>query len=494
MGAAILSKETALFALPALALIPGIVDRDWKAAKRTAIYGAALAALWAVLNATARALISGGFATGAGGYIGLDNPRFLVNLMRELAALLNLPVVGTTWPSELSWAAMAAVGILTGIVLFAGLARRSPGPPTQTSRLVLLGAVLGIVPAVLTAASTKHWFPYYACFPAMGTSLLLSLGIFRLGKRFVLPALIAFLLLGIWTRGTELGARIIPTEQNFRRLAHNLDRIDTRLHELHRSFPDSSRLYVAVHAPVASGLQHHLYAIQAPGIWYWNSTLLTDHPGRLHPGAGPEYLFWVTKDGETFEITLPELKIRSPGPRPDIGDYQSALRFFAYGLASAGETDRATSTLLRMMELDSLSWAFDRRLAAAFLFASGRDAEGERLCRGLPEIPKQQALHAIAATLGLETSGLKLDLAAFRAYEVPLDDAESYRFLMRHFSDGVQLRQAKTMAERLASLAPRDEEALEMISAISQIPNWEDPIPRVESDPGAPRAGEPVSR
>ena len=136
-----------------------------------------------------------------------------------------------------------------------------------------------------------------------------------------------------------------------------------------------------------------------------------------------------------------------------------------------------------MNQLDSLTWAFDRRLAATFLFASGRNAEAEMLCRDLPELPKSNALYAVAAVLGFEAPGLNLDSAAFRAYGLPQDDPESYRFLMHYFSENVKLRQAKRMAERLVSLLPRDQEGLAMIDAIRQVPNWEDPVLPVRDRP-----------
>ena len=75
MGAALLSKETALFALPGLALMNGIVGRDWAAARRNAVYYAGLGILWAALNTQVRGLVTEGFATGTGGYVGLDNAR-----------------------------------------------------------------------------------------------------------------------------------------------------------------------------------------------------------------------------------------------------------------------------------------------------------------------------------------------------------------------------------------------------------------------------------
>jgi len=482
MAAAMLSKETALFAVPALPLFAGIIDRNWKASRRNAIYYASLVIVWVIIYFK-RGSVTRGLVTGSGGYTGLDNPLILSNIAHELAALANVPVGSVGWPKGLEWAAAAGLVILALTVRSIMLVRRSSPQPLSTSRVLLLGTLLGLVPAILTSVSVKHWFSYYACFPAIGTSFLLAVGAKRLAKQYVLPIAAVFLLLGVWTRGSEPGTRVTPAEQNFRVLSGKLRRIDFDLHRLHHSFPDSSRLYIAVNAPLESGLQNHLFTVQATQTWFWNGTLTADDPGRFRAGAGPEYLFWVTEDGGVFEITLPELNPRSFGPRPNYVDYQSTVRTFAYGLASAGQVDRGVDVILQMQEMDSLAWTFDRRLAATFLFARGRDAEAEKLCRELRPLPRNEALYAVAVVLGLDSGGLRLDDAAFRAYGIPFDDPESYRFLMMYFSDRVQLRKAKRMAERLKSMRPDDPEAQEMIDAINRVPNWEDPVQPVRAAP-----------
>jgi len=181
-----------------------------------------------------------------------------------------------------------------------------------------------------------------------------------------------------------------------------------------------------------------------------------------------------------FEIRLPSLQVRSPGPRPNYLDYQMAVRSYAYGLFGAGEVDRAAATLVSMQEADSTTWAFDRRLAATMLYAAGRPEEAMKLCKGLPSMGRDAALHATAAVLGPEVPGVILDQAAFRAFGVSEEDPEAYRFLMLYFSDQVQLPQAKRMAERLISLRPGDEQASAMIEAIQRVPKWEQPVIPVE--------------
>jgi hypothetical protein len=471
-GAALLSKETALFSLPAVALLPGILDRDWSSARRNVIYYGCLIIGWAVLNRPVGSLAKGGLVTGVGGYIGLDNSQAAPNIARELAAVVNVSVNAKTWPTGLGVA--TAVALLVLAVVFISLRSDRTGASSRnregSSRILLVGAAIGVIPAILTAVIAKHWWPYYACFPAIGTSILLSVGALKTGERYALPLVGMFLLLGVWARGTETAGRSTAAEQSFRRVGSYLQRIAAQLHQLHPSFPDSSRLYMTVNMSEGMSIQYHLFSLQAPRVWYWNRTLLTDDPGRLHPGNGREYLFSVTPECQIYEIELPGLTINSLGARPDYREYQSAVRSFAYGLAAQGRgsTDRAVDILLRMKEPDSLAWAFDRRLAATFLFASDREHDARVLCGNLPELSRRNALDAVAAVLGPELPGLRLDNAAFRAYGIPQDDDESYRFLMGQFSAREQLPQTRRMADRLLVLIPGDGEASAMIEALDE--------------------------
>jgi hypothetical protein len=94
-------------------------------------------------------------------------------------------------------------------------------------------------------------------------------------------------------------------------------------------------------------------------------------------------------------------------------------------------------------------------------------------------VPKNEALYAVAAVLALETPDLILDQAALKAYAVPWNDPESYRFLMLYLSDRGQLPATMRMAERLIALIPNDPDARQMIEAIHRVPNWERIVPPV---------------
>ena len=476
MSAALLSKENAVFFLPGLALIRPLALGDRSSLRRDLIRFAGLGLAWGLLNFTWRGLLAKSITSGAGGYTGFDNPLFLRNAGFELAALANIPIGKSHWPARLG--VVAGVGVLlVGAAIYPMVAAHGrKGSGGSRSRALLLGGLLGILPAILTGLIAKHWFPYYACFPAVGIVLMMALHLSRHGRTEVITVVAVYLALGIWMRGLEQGTRIMPNENNFAELAGPLRRIEHNLLALHPALPDSSRLYVAVNAPLVSGLQHQLFVVQGPRTWYWNSTLVTDSPEKQHPSAASEYLFWATPSGDVFEIRLPGLQVRSSGPRPDYGDYQSTIRTYSYGLAAVGQVDRAVGTLLQMQEQDNLSLGFDRRLAGTFLYAAGRDAEAAQICRGLVPLPKQEALYAVAATLKPELGLLRLDQAALRAYGISPDDAESYRFLMFWFSDREQLVRTKRMAERLQTLLPGDPEAAQMLEALKQVPAWEPPV------------------
>ncbi len=484
-AAALLSKETSILFIPGLMTLRWVLHRDRGDLRKNVFAYLALGFVWVVIHPKMRSLLHTGFATGSGGYVGLDNPRVWINVAREFATLVNLPVTGpaTRWPSELTLVAVGgAVVLWLGFWTRTSLLQGSEARAFPLRRLLIVGGLLGVGPAILSAASVKHWAPYYTCLPAIGTALILALVLEKLPWRASQAFLIGYLILGIWPRGVELGTRGMPTEQNFRVLSRNLRRVESEIKKLHPSFPSGSQLYVSVQAPRESGMETHLIVLQAPRVWYSNRTIVMNGPERFRRSAGPEYLFWVTPSSDVFEIGLPELRVRSPGPRPDYFAYQKTVRGYAYGLFGAGEVDRAVAVLLSMQEVSSFHWAFDRRLAATMLYASGRPAEAQRLCAGLPPLKRMGALYAIAAVLSgrLETTGF--DEAAFAAFGVSTRDAEAYRFLMNYFSDQELLRHAKQMAERLLALRPGDWEASAMIEAIQKVPHWEQVVAPVDEE------------
>ena len=204
IAAGILSKETAIFFFPGilfLALQGAEGPRGIRA--RLIPYGL-IFILWAGIHPKIRSFVSHGLATGAGGYVGVDNPFMARNAVRMVGTFLNLPPTGihTPWPHDLTGAFVVALFCL-GVAVWAG--RRWDGSSDgswpgdgSTRTIVWTGVLAGLLPGVLTVISAKHWFPYYACMPAIGTSMLLALPLRRKRWFVGMAAVAVFLVLGIW--------------------------------------------------------------------------------------------------------------------------------------------------------------------------------------------------------------------------------------------------------------------------------------------------------
>ena len=478
-AAALLSKETAIFLLPALIGIPFVVSRDRSSLKRDALGVLALVVLWAAVHPKIRSFLGHGFTTGQGGYVGVDNPHVAQNAVRMFLTLLNLPSssLGTHWPRELSWVLIPTAGMFFLAWRVAPTRERE-----RVSEFTVLaaGALLGIVPAILTTIFAKHWFPYYSSMPAMGTSLLLAVAAKRAGPKLALGLVGAYLVLGVWHRGSEFGGRGVPTERNFRILSTDLKKVSAGLKNLHSVLPDSTRLYLSLQIPPRSYVDVNLYEFQAPQVWYVNTSVLALDPARYRSGGEPEILGWINAKFEVFEIQLPSLEVRSSGPQPDFIGYQRTLRSFAIGLLRAREVDRATSILLSMHEVDKLTWEFDRRLAAMFFFSAGRGADAEKLLATLTPLNKGEAVAAAGAAILLPPAEVDLDGPAFAAFGVSRTDADAIRYLMNFFSSRESFPQTARMAQRLLLLRPGDEEGVAMLEALRAIPKWERILPERE--------------
>jgi len=476
MAAALLSKESAVFFLPALVMLRPLTTGQRSQMKGSALRYAGLVAVWGAVHPKIHALFLHGFSSGEGGYVGLDNPRIFRNGLRMAGTLVNIAptVLHTPWRDDLTPALLGALLLLGLLPWIDRKGKQSPIEHSLPDRtIVWIGILAGVVPAVLTVASAKHWFPYYACLPAIGTSILLALPFRRASWRAAFVPAALFLVLGAWYRGTDAGKATLPAEANFRIASACLRNVEVAFRKLHPQLPDSARVYVTGQMPEETGMSVHLVGIQAMRTWYQNSTLVTMPAEYQDSTRWPRYMFWLNPACQVFEIRLPELRVRSPGPKPDYQEYQRAVRSYALGAWAAGDVDRAVNALLNMQEADRLSWDFDRRLAAATLLASGRPTDAAGLLKSLPALGRGQALDGVCAALtpGLPRAGL-YD-AAFRVFGLDPGDAEANRYLMFYFSDRVLLEKAKRMAERLLVLRPGDEEATAMLDAISKVPKWE---------------------
>ena len=473
---ALLSKESALFALPALLSL-----RYLATGKRRELGAAALpylgaVAIWGAFHHRIRAFLVHGPATGEGGYVGIDNPFMLRNFIRTAGTLVNIPptVWNTPWVPELTLCLVLALVLVWALYRYAPQGDEKGMSGLLSDRGVLvIGALFGILPAILTVISAKHWFPYYSCIPAMGTSILLALPLRKMRWRPALIAAAVFLTLGVWYRGTNAGMITLPAEANFRAMSNRLQAIDAGIRKLHPQFPDSARIYLSVQDSVETGVHVHLMHAQAMRTWYKNNTLLTMPAEYQDNTQWPKYLFGITSRCHVFEIDLSDLHVRSLGALPSTLAYQKALRSYAMGAWAAGDTDRAIAVLRSMQEPDAISWDFDRRLTAALLLASGRVDESRVVLRGFPRPGRAQALDGVCAILTPVLPRPGLDAPALLVFGLRADDAEAFRYLMFYFSDRSLLEKTKRMAERLLELRPGDDEALAMLDALNKVPQWE---------------------
>lgn len=483
--AALWSKETAVFFMPGLVFCALQSQPERRSPVRLVSSYAVAFGAWLALHPTLRRFLVHGPVSGSGGYVGWDNPHVARNLVGILGATGNVPVLGPLppWPSALNVVLAAALALL--LASFWLYDRSGPAtalPGTSRRRIVAIGALLGVLPAFLTTISVKHWFPYYGCMPAIGLSMLFALLMIEWRPMATLAAISVFLIMGIWSRASDRGKATVPTEENFRRASECCLRIEADVHRLRPSFPESARVYMAILAPQEAGIHLHLIHYHALSTWYWDPTLVTRPAEYQDQTGGPTYLFWITPRCEVFEITLPGLRVRSPGARPVYSDYQRTLRSQALGRWAAGDPQGGVSLLLRMQEADSASWGFDHRLAAALLYAAGRPSEAEILMRDAPALSREDAVAAGAAALTPELPRSGLDVGVFRAFEFDESDPELYRALMFYFSDRVLLKKARHMAERLLAIRPGDEDARAMIEAIAKVPDWQQVFVPAQSD------------
>jgi len=475
-AAALLSKETALLLFPILAGLPWILERDLPQTRRNALRLAGLSLVWGAAHPKMRSLLLDGAVTGAGGYVGIDNSMIPDNVSRMLGSLLNIPPTGraTPWPSELSAVLFAALGVLA-LAYWVGRRKDSGRTRPKYSRgsVLVFGALLTALPGILTAVFVKHWFSYYGCFPWIGGSILLALGLARTNFRAAFAVVAVFLGLGVWSRGSDGRERFQPSERAWGTISADLARVQAEMKKLRPSLPDSERVYVSIHLPRDRGIHLHLLRFQAPRVWYEKPGLCVLPAGRFDPQRPRATYFWVSPSCDVFQMILPSLRVRCCGRRPSYADYERARRLLALGLFRAGEVDRAVDVILTMRQGGVEAREFDRRLAAALYMTAGRRSEAQCLLRGLPAMDRRSALPALAGLIGAVGVTGDFGASALAAFGVAQEDVEAWRYLMDCFVSDQRFEPAYSMAFHLLSLRPTDEEASMVVARIRDLPEWQ---------------------
>ncbi|HEV8129306.1 MAG TPA: hypothetical protein VGQ14_06590 [Candidatus Eisenbacteria bacterium] len=472
MGAALLSKETAVALIPAMLGVGWVLGSTWRRLRLVGLGYAGLLSAWIAIHPGFHALLARKFASGGVGYIGLDNPDRLASMGKTLLTLVNAPVLGPIlfWNSEYT-----APLILGSILMLAALfvLRKRPTPAHSRAperRVIGLAIGMTLLPIIACSLLVRNWAPYYSCIPALGSSILLGLALSRLPIVVDGLALLVFLLLGVLFRQMSLDPSII-TETTARPTAFALDHVRSQFRSLHPTMPRGAHALVSVGATGTAGVSAHIHRFQALRIWYDDPELRTYRPSKRVPTQKPELLFRITPDLSVMEIDPNRGGFRSAGSAPQVWEIRAAIRGYAKAVAVQGDVPRAATMLLAIPGRTEADRGYDSRLAAALLFAGGHEEEGQRILDTLRPISYSDALDQAALT-ALELAWEDKDYdALIRAFGISGDDIGATRYVMRRADEMGYGQVALSMARRIQRTAIGDPESAELIRKLTSISN-----------------------
>jgi hypothetical protein len=385
---------------------------------------------------------------------------------------VHLPVTGATLSPGLAISVLAAIAVL--LVLHRTIeslrttSEPARGMPGGALAAILVGGVLAIPTGVLPAIAVKHWAPYYAAFPAVGTFIALGPLAARLPGRTLTVALLLYLIAGLSGRITDFGRPRVPTEASYAALSARLAAVETRLRSVLPSPDPGSTLLISVHAPREWEIATHLFDHQAPRIWSRDPTLLALDPAEWRARGATEHLLWVSA-----ELEVGRLQDQTPPGSGRDHDRDRAVRSYALGRAAAGDAFEACRLLLTIQSGDSRVRDLDNRLAVIVLLCSGKRDVGERALAQLPPLTTDEAIAALRGVLPLRWPGAAGDSVAFRVFGVDYGDTGALRRLLYAMIDDEMPRAALRIAERLRTLLPQDQEAIEIADWLRSAPDWE---------------------
>lgn len=486
---ALLSKETAAVAIPVLAGWDGLCGRKPARLARGALWFGAVAAVWIAVHPGLVTLAGMGFQSGATGYVGLERPeRWWEYLFRYVVTLLNFPITAVSWPLRLTWAAMLAGAVLALLLparlepLKAAESAATEPPRVPPRRLQVAAALLALLPILLPSLAVRPWATYFAAIAVPGFALLVAPRLARLAPRTAAAVLVAYVLLGVWSRGMDApGNGRVLTEERFAHASRATRAVRDRFRALVPEMPRGARVLLSVAGTGTLGLHQSLQDGQALRHWYADPTLFTAQPewkrgavptgsptaratrtdgARGVPGSGApreELLFRVTPDLQVLQIDPMTSRFRGEGEYPDREEIAKPIRSFARGLAASGSTDPAVWILERMATADSARLrSYDLRLAAQILKSARRDAEAEHHRRLAPPLPHWVALDMAAKVYAEPTYHPPLDSLAFWPFGVSWDDPRALRYIIGQYRIGGYHRPARALARRLLQLHPGD--------------------------------------
>lgn len=464
---AILSKETAVFAAPALAGARWLGSQSPGQTARAAVRVTSILAIWMLIHPGIRVLLSFGGASPPGGYIGFNNPGRWLYLVRFIPVLLNAPLTGypTPWPQEYTWTlGVAAIPLW---MAFRSMLRESvpsrgpstqPGPMVPPHHATAFGTILAAPPLLFTSLLVQHWAPYYACFAIVGTVVAIAPWLARLPGRLLTILLAVYIIGGFWSRGIELPPGL-PTERGLEPAGRGLRQLEKNFKRVAPQLPASCVVYVGTMATGPQSIYIHLHSFQVLRAWYRDPEIQTIRPELKVLTSSPEALFAVEPDLGVILIDPVKLTVRSSNGPPPRQYCRNVLTSYAIGLAQTGNLQGCVEILTRLSNENTWDHVADMRIAATMLLCDGQGAAARALLSGLPQFPPDVAINHVGLLLTVPTRGTRFENAALEAFGLPLNDPRVYRFLLRGLLQLGYDQVAARIATRLLALQPGDLEA-----------------------------------
>jgi hypothetical protein len=462
-GAAILSKETAVALVPALLVLaarqgPHLRRRVLQTALGTALVVSA----WASIHPWVHRALTQHRTGEVNEYVAFRGSEVLSGLVRGLPSLVNL-----SWARQHDWHGSLLVSTFLASLLVVLAVRYAwthvPDSPTrrtslESARVLCVGILTIAGPFLLTGAFIAHWSPYYAGISSIGLAMLLALPLSRVPWSVAALTLLAFLWMGASSRVAAVEPEV-PAERNLSITAAALRRVEQGFKLLRADLPAGAKVYTYVQAPGRHGVYVSLYRNQPLKVWYDDPTIEVRDPLHLAHQGSEEFLFWISPGLDVFEVDVHSLRPRSSGPRIPLIEFQKTLRAFALGLAGRGEMDRAVGILVGMPQDSGADLVFDRRSAAALLYAVGRDREAEQILGTTDHFNRSSSVEAVRGLVAKPIPKLDFDEGALRAFDISPSDTSAVREIMRWLDGRGYRESAARFARRLDVLIPGDVEA-----------------------------------
>jgi hypothetical protein len=458
-----LCKETAFAVVPALLLVDlvrGLQNPGWK--REVSTY-AILAGAWLVIHPAAR--LAGDFTSGKAGYVGV--PRLHEALMHAGSYALevcNLRLGRTllTWsPWEV---VLLAISVLVGIAWIWFALARTDRLGDSLRHPVMVGALMAVGPFLLTSATLLKWSPYYAAFPALGTSI--AVGAWLRGRsRLKSTAMIAvFLALGLVSRTSESKTAIL-TENDIRISSDAHQLFNANLRKVLPIVPHGAQLLFSIQAKGRARIYHSIHDYKMPQLLYRDRTLTVRKPEEREAMDGPEFLLAVYKDLDIISVDPISFAVASAsGETPSYHTVEHALRTYAVGLANTGRIDDGASLLVRMPDADLGYETLHHRMAAMVLLAAGRETDARRLATGVPQPSRRWVMETIPAILAQQPPEGPFDASGLRAFGIDSTDVDAIRELARVYLTQRLADPAGRFGRRLLILAPGDSVGLAAVA------------------------------